>query len=191
MTESKSEIRKRILTLRDNMSEADRKRGNLLLTERILGHQWFYRCESFLCFSSFGSEIATEELIKEAIRMKKHVFLPRVEINDSRMKMEFFRITSFEELSCGYRGIREPSGLSEKYLYSPFEAEKTLMLMPGVVFDKYRNRIGYGKGFYDRYLADKEVLQLHTIAVGYRCQLVDIELPTQGNDIRPYQVICV
>ena len=60
--------------------------------------------------------------------------------------------------------------------------------MPGVAFDKQRNRIGYGKGFYDRYLADKEKLQLRTIAIGFQCQLVEAAL-SDRNDIKPYQVI--
>ena len=58
------------------------------------------------------------------------------------------------------------------------------------VFDKMRNRIGYGKGFYDRFLADKENLQLRAIGVGFACQLVE-ELPSEAWDIKPYQVICV
>lgn len=190
MAESKSEIRKRILALRDGMSSFDRERGTLLLTERILGHQWFYRCEDFLCFVNFGSEIGTEELIEEALRQGKHVFAPKVEQKLSESVMEFYRISSSEELVSGYRGIREPSGQTERYFYSPERAEKTLMLMPGTVFDSYRNRLGYGKGFYDKYLADKEVLQLHTVAVGFRCQLVE-KLPVEETDIKPYQVICV
>jgi 5-formyltetrahydrofolate cyclo-ligase len=104
--------------------------------------------------------------------------------------MEFYRINSLEELQAGYRGILEPSGETEKFLFRPGNADKTLMLMPGVAFDSYRNRIGYGKGFYDRYLADKEELQLHTIGIGFSCQLVD-EIPAQEGDIKPYQVICV
>ncbi len=104
--------------------------------------------------------------------------------------MRFFRVRRLEELKEGYKGILEPSESCEEYIYSEAEAPNTLMLMPGAAFDSYRNRIGYGKGFYDRFLADKEALQLRTIAVGYRCQLVD-EIPADHGDIRPYQVICV
>jgi len=62
------------------------------------------------------------------------------------------------------------------------------MLMPGVAFDGMRNRIGYGKGFYDRYLFDKPALQLRTIAIGFKCQKVEA-IPANDNDIKPYQVI--
>jgi 5-formyltetrahydrofolate cyclo-ligase len=210
MSETKGEIRKRILALRDGMSREERERGTLLLTDRILGHQWFYRCEDFLCFVSYGSEIGTRELILEALRIGKRVYVPKViksresvklsknatEEQPSQMVpadapyMEFYRITSLEDLQEGYRGILEPDGETERFLYRSECAHRTLMLMPGVAFDKYRNRIGYGKGFYDRYLADKEDLQLCTIGVGYSCQLVE-EIQAQEGDIKPYQVICV
>ncbi len=64
------------------------------------------------------------------------------------------------------------------------------MLMPGVAFDKYRNRIGYGKGFYDKYLQDKKELSIRTIAIGHQCQMVE-EIPVMDNDIKPGQIICV
>lgn len=180
----KKQIRQRVLAARDSMSEQERARASLLLADRIIGHQWFYRAEKLLCFVSFGSEIDTGEIIEEALRKGKKVFVPRVEGE----QMEFYRIMALEELQEGYRGIPEPDGISERYEYQPGEGEQTLMLMPGVAFDKLRHRIGYGKGFYDRYLADKEELQVHTIAIGFQCQLVE-EIPSEEQDICPYQVI--
>lgn len=182
----KREIRRRVMALRDSMPMEDRRRASILLTERILGHQWFYRAENLLCFASFGSEADTSGIIREALRKGKKVYLPKIEKNGR--DMEFYRITSLEALSEGYRGIREPSGDTERYVCPKREAENTLMIMPGVAFDPYRRRLGYGKGFYDRYLADQEALQHHTIAVGYVCQMVE-ELPQEENDIRPYQIM--
>lgn len=189
MTESKHEIRKCVLALREQLSDEERERGELLLTERILGHQWFYGSEDFLCFVSYGSEIGTHSLIEEAFRLGKRVYAPKVESGEEPV-MEFYRISSLDELETGYKGIPEPSGKTEKYVYFAERAEKTLLLMPGAAFDRYHNRLGYGKGFYDRYLAGKEALQLRSIAVGFKCQLVE-ELPAEKTDIKPYQVICV
>lgn len=192
---SKREIRNAVLKIRNDLSVEERRRAALLLTERILGHQWFYRSDYFLCFVSYGSEISTEELLKEALRAGKKVYVPKVIIREEgeqgeSTEMEFYRIFGLDELKKGYKGIPEPLGNSEKYTCSEAEAERTLMLMPGAAFDRYRNRLGYGKGFYDRFLADKEALQLRTIAVGYGCQVVE-QLPVSDTDIRPYQVICV
>lgn len=184
--ETKAQIRRRILNLRNGLNESERHRAAVSLTERILGHQWYYLSENILLYAGYGSEISTVELLEESLKGGKKVYLPKVE----GMNMTFYRIYSEQDLTEGYKGIPEPSGETEKYLYREETAGKTLMLMPGVAFDGYRNRIGYGKGFYDRFLADKPGLQLRTIAVGYRCQLVE-EIPAEEKDIRPYQVICV
>ena len=106
-----------------------------------------------------------------------------------KREMFFCRLTDLSELSAGYKGIPEPSKNSEKYRYDPLEAERTLMLMPGVAFDPFHNRLGYGRGFYDKFLAGKDALQLRTIAVGFRCQMVE-RIPEREGDIRTYQIIC-
>ena len=196
---NKQQNRKQVLAMRDNLSQEERERGAVLLTERICGHQWFYRSDIILAFVSYKSEIDTRQIIEEALRLGKQVYVPRVEQADleqaccgeTQSELVFYRIKSMTELSTGYKGIPEPAAIeNERYLYDPEEAEQSLMLMPGAVFDKMRNRIGYGKGFYDRFLADKENLQLRTIGVGFACQLVE-ELPSEAWDIKPYQVICV
>lgn len=194
MEMNKQEIRKAVLQARDGLSRMERERGNILLTERILGHQWFYGSSELLCFVSFGSEIDTSEILQEAFRREKRVYVPKVIQGTQVPEMRFYRIASLEELQEGYRGIREPEGISEEYSYGgDFEtegADSVLMLMPGVAFDRFRGRLGYGRGFYDRFLQDKPQLQQRTIGVGYRCQLVE-ELPVSEYDVKPYQVICV
>lgn len=187
--QKRKEIRLKALKARDALSASERRKGSLLMTERILGHQWFYRSDIFLCFASYGSEIDTYELINEAIRKGKRVFLPKVIDASEKPEMLFFRSTDLSELSAGYKGIPEPSEIAEKYVFNAVEAEHTLMLMPGVAFDAFRNRLGYGKGFYDGFLTGKNALQLRTIAVGFQCQMVE-RIPERDGDIRPYQVIC-
>ena len=206
----KKALRKAVLAVRDALSGEERRKGALLLTERILGHQWFYGAEELLCFVSYGSEIDTGEIIREALRAGKKVYVPKVlqggkeasqhkEEEHSMEKenfmeeehfMEFFRIQDLNRLKAGYRGILEPAGDSERYICTAERAECTLVLMPGAAFDSLRNRIGYGGGFYDRYLAGREALQLRTVAVGFRCQMVE-EIPAESTDIKPCQVICV
>lgn len=192
MAESnKSEIRSHVLARRKELDEQSRKKAAVLLTERLLGHQWYYRSDILLGFASYGTEIDTTEILTDALRRGKQVYLPKVEGTD----MVFYRITDMGDLQKGYRGIPEPKGDTEVFDYAEYiehteGAEKILMLMPGVAFDKRRHRIGYGKGFYDRYLDGKEALQLRTIAVGFQCQMVE-EIPAEEQDIKPYQVICV
>ena len=160
------------------------------MTERILGHQWFYRSDIFLCYASYGSEIDTYELINEAICRKKLVFLPKVTRVSEKPEICFYRVADLSELSPGYKGIPEPADNTREYVYDPADSERTLLLMPGVAFDRFRNRLGYGKGYYDGFLAKKDALCQRTIAVGFKCQLLE-EIPPRTGDIRPYQVICV
>ncbi|MBO4290933.1 MAG: 5-formyltetrahydrofolate cyclo-ligase [Lachnospiraceae bacterium] len=184
--ERKKMLRKELLARRDALTDADRVRAEILITERLLGHQWFYGSDVLLAFASYGSEISTAMLIEEALRKGKKVYLPKVEGSE----IVFYRYEEPEDLTEGYKGIREPSGRTQRYCYLPEETGKTLLLMPGVGFDLYRNRLGYGKGFYDRFLKDKEELQIRSIGIGHACQLAD-EIPAGEADLKPYQVICV
>ena len=181
----KRELRKALLRRRDALSEAEQVRAEILITERILGHQWFYGSSQILCFASHGSEIRTGQILEEAVRKGKKVYLPRVEGE----KMQFYLYDPSRMVS-GYKGILEPSGETERYEYSGQGDEKTLLIMPGVGFDPYRNRIGYGKGFYDRFLQDKPELLIRSIAIGHKCQMVE-ELPCGEYDQKPYQIIVV
>lgn len=184
---TKGEIRKEVLALRNRLDLQQRKRASLKVADRIIGHQWFYQAENLLIFVSYGSEIDTSEIITEALKKGKKVYVPKVEGD----YMEFYRIFSLEDLTIGYKGIPEPDICVEKYHEEERlkTGERVLMVMPGVAFDALRNRIGYGKGFYDKYLEDKKELQIYSIGIGFACQMVE-EIPAMENDIKPYQVIC-
>lgn len=182
----KKALRRSVLQLRDALSEDEQTKASFLITERILGHQWYYLSDVVLGFAGYGSEITTDDILTEALRSGKALYLPKVEGDE----MHFYRIRDLSELQIGYKGIREPKGDSERYVYEADTAVRTLMLMPGVAFDCFKNRMGYGKGFYDRFLADKAELQLRTIGIGHKCQMVE-EVPCDEFDIKPYQVICV
>ena len=173
--EVKKKLRREVLARRAALTEPERERGNLLITERILGHQWYYLSDTILGFVSYGSEICTTEILENALQDGKRVYVPKVE----GQEMRFYRIQSLE-----------PEGNTESYEYASEEAANCLLLMPGSVFDPLGNRMGYGGGFYDRYLADREALRLRSIAVGFRCQQVE-SVPVEETDVKPYQVILV
>ncbi len=180
---SKEKLRRLALKRRGQMDEETRKRASLLMTERLVGHQWFYLADELLIFASFGTEIETWEVIEEALRKKKAVYLPKV----CGKEMRFYRIFQKLDLRPGYRGIPEPDPSAPEYVYNK-DCQSTLLVMPGVAFDPFGNRIGYGGGFYDRFLADKPSLQQKSIAVGFRCQMVE-RIPQTPWDMKPCQVL--
>uniref|UniRef100_UPI004055BB14 5-formyltetrahydrofolate cyclo-ligase n=1 Tax=Acetatifactor sp. TaxID=1872090 RepID=UPI004055BB14 len=183
---SKAQLRRIVLERRNALREKERMAASMVLTERILGHQWYYLSENVLGFVPYGSEIDIREILEDALQKGKRLYLPKV-MGD---EMQFYKVSSLKELKEGYKGIWEPVGDTEAYVYTEQNAQCSLMLMPGVAFDSLGNRIGYGKGFYDRYLQTKEALQIRTIAVGFQCQMVDV-IPAQELDVKPYQIIVV
>lgn len=186
MMETKKEIRRRILSARDQIPSEDRKRLSEKIKEQMLLCPAYCEAEVILAYVSYRSEVDTIELIKQAVADGKRVFAPKVHGDD----MEFWQIDSMEDLQSGYQGISEPE---ETLSFSAYQKvhrdDKILMWMPGAVFDVQRHRIGYGKGFYDRYLeslgkdADIEG-KLTTIALAYHCQVL-AQIPNEPHDYRP------
>lgn len=184
--EEKRKIRKEILLKRGALPIEQRKLADMVIADRIIGHQWFYRADILLGFVNYDSEISTQEILLEALKKGKKLFLPKIEGED----MFFYLISSLDELIEGYKGILEPKGDTERFSYSLYKDSRILILMPGVAFDIYGYRMGYGKGFYDRFLEDKEILRTYSIGIGYKCQQVE-KLPVDEYDIKPYQIILV
>ena len=188
----KGRIRRTVLARRDALSDGAQRRASCLITERMLGHQWFYRARILLCYVSYGSELDTHELIREALRLGKQVYVPRVFPGH---RMDFFQIDSLKELQPGFHGIPEPPESCRAYespnphLRNSGDRQE-LMLMPGVAYDPYGHRLGYGGGYYDRYLAAHPRFLTCSIGIGHSCQLVE-ELPAEETDCKPYQVILV
>ena len=98
--------------------------------------------------------------------------------------MEFYPVSSMNSLSEGAFGILEPS--AKDVSASENAAGKSLMLLPGVAFDKAGNRIGYGRGYYDRYLAGCPGIS--KIALAFEFQITD-RIPAEHTDIKADLII--
>lgn len=183
---TKEMIRAEVLQKRKELSPDRRFRSEILITDRIIGHQWYYSATDILVYKSYGSEVSTDEIIQDALNHEKRVYLPKV-LSPENGTMEFYRFTKDTLLTKGYGGILEPPA-ENPFIYTEEKAKNTLMIMPGVALDRKRNRIGYGKGFYDRYLQEKEAL--HTIAIGFDCQMSG-DIKEEPGDVKPKQVICL
>ena len=126
-------------------------------------------------------ETETSDLIRQAWADGKKTAVPKV-IGET---MKFFYITSLEnDLEEGYFGIRE--NYEKNPADEAADREGSLMLMPGVAFDEARHRIGYGGGFYDRYLEAHPGLR--TAALAFEFQ-VKAEVPFEKFDILPGRIV--
>ena len=118
--------------------------------------------------TSLDNYIGQQHLVGEdAVLRKKKVFFPKSNDNGT---MEFYQVVSIKQLESGYKGIKEPV-VNERYLYRFERSEDTLVIVPGVAFDANGYRVGYGKGFYDRFLEQEP--NHPTLALCYDFQVVE------------------
>ena len=181
---TKEEARKQMRRMRRDMTPQERSRQNESIRRQILADPVWKEVSWFYPFVSYGTEVDTTELIREVLAhpvqgRRINVAVPRVNGKD----MEFYQIRSMEELCPGYQGILEPA------LHCPMvEAKEGLMLLPGLAFDRKGHRVGYGGGYYDRYLAKYRMEKLHRYAVAYDFQIVD-NIESEAHDIAPDRII--
>lgn len=230
ITQQKRIIRKQVLAVRDSISAGDRKQYNAAIRRRVLTQSVYGEAQVILAYVSYRSEVDTTALIERALADGKYVFAPKVSGDD----MEFWRITAMEDLKEGYRGIPEPAEsvsfpawlvrqcIPEAVCGDVHETEnsagaesmsgcgkgicRVMMWMPGAVFDQARHRIGYGGGYYDRYLQRLTYMRekdhggsmdtgrkqpsmfLTTVALAYSCQVL-AQIPYEAHDIIPDMLI--
>ncbi len=178
---TKDKIRREKLLIRDELTGDEISAKSRVIFEKVTELDEYRNADNLLIYASMRSEVITDELILDALSLGKRVFCPKV--TDKRNgKMLFVEITSLEELEAGYFGIREP-GITEGYKEPYMDPEKTLIILPGAAFDKDRNRVGYGGGFYDRYLMAHRGCR--TVAISFECQMTDDAIENQEFDLRP------
>ncbi len=182
----KSDIRKYILSRRDSIHEEIRKDKDREIKERLLVLSEFKASHKILLYASFRSEVDTFDLLKYCIAHGKAVVLPRVDKQDGELKL--YEIKDTEELVKGYFGIPEPDVSEDRRMNVE---HMDLILVPGVAFDEKCNRLGYGKGFYDKLLSrvkgqGSKVKGL--IALAYEEQIVE-SIPSESHDIRMDKII--
>lgn len=149
--EQKKRLRRETLAKRDILSLQERQLLDGAVRSRIQDQAWFLNNRMLIAFVSFGSEVDTIGILESALSLGQAVYVPKV----LGQEMEFFRITGLHELKRSRFGIPEPDEKAAPLLTGEKLAESAAyarMLVPGVAFDLQGNRIGYGKGFYDKYL---------------------------------------
>ena len=181
---SKQALRSRYLGYRNSLSTRERKEKSARIWELLKKEAVFQKAQIVLVYMDYRSEVMTTELVEELLAAgEKRVFAPKVDGMDIR----YYEVESMDDLTDGYQGIREPSETEEKIFTEEMSRElDCLILVPGVVFDRERGRMGYGKGFYDRYLA--AFPSLTSAALAFECQIAR-KVPVEEHDKRPDMII--
>lgn len=154
------------------MSKAEREKKSALICEKLWKLPEYQDADRLLVYVSYGAEVSTHELIRRALTENRKVYCPRVEGD----KITFYRIFSFSDLRPGYRGIPEPEAGRERFEVNASGChDRTVIIVPGTAFDPDGHRIGYGGGYYDRFLGEfPGSSRPFCVGLGFDCQLTKI-----------------
>lgn len=159
---TKAQIRERKKTERSRMTATQCRNRSRIICETIEKEPWYQKTKNLLLYVSVNNEVSLEQLMETAWKDRKSVFLPRV----CGTNMEFYRVNGKEELEMGSFHIMEPVKSCPAYKPVP----EAVMVVPGVAFSFSGARIGYGKGYYDRYL-NQYPGKIYLIGAAYEMQL--------------------
>ena len=169
-------LRKQKMQERDSLSAEALQALSDIITRKVVRLKEYKASEKILCYVSCRSEVKTLNLIESALKAGKTVGVPKVYDN----KMQFYKIDSLFDLESGYFGILEPKNniTKEENVLNP---DSSLIIVPGLAFDTSLNRIGYGKGFYDRYFSENESASFIKCGIAFELQLCE-KIEADAND---------
>ena len=172
----KAELRKKILQEMKALSQEQKQAMDQVLTERFLQHPFYQEAKTIATYLSFPHEFQTQELIEQALKDGKKVLIPKTY---PKGRMEFV-VYHPQQLAKTSFGLLEPKGDLE--VVDPSQID--LIHVPGLAFTREGYRIGYGGGYYDRYL---EHFAGHTMSTIYPCQVQ--EFNSEDHDIAVQEVL--
>lgn len=148
----KAELRRRLIDIRNSIPAAKREEKSRKIKEAVLAMPEIREADTVFVYVSFGSEVSTRDLIEELLSMGKHVGVPLC--NTDTHTMSVIEITDFTQLKEGHYGIPEPDRklIDDGVLREITKEEISIAVIPAAAFDSDGYRMGYGGGYYDRFL---------------------------------------
>lgn len=174
--ESKRQLRTAAKRKRDALSEAEITRWSGEICKILEEQPTFRNAVAIFFYYPLGSEVNLLPLAQKALDLGKQVAFPRVKGSD----MEFYLVSDLKRFAEGAFHVMEPLGSEAA------SSEHALVLVPGLAFDVRGSRMGYGKGYYDRYFANYPGCQ--KIGICYQMQMVE-DVPYGKHDIFMDEVI--
>ena len=181
----KHKLKDGIFKKRKSLSKREIDEKSAAMREKLFSLNEFKDAKNIMFYVSFNNEVDTIETIKELLKNKgenkKNIIVPYVEKNNPILQLS--KLNGFDDLEPKTFGILEPKDGKIK----KFDVKKVdLVLVPGIVFDENGHRIGYGYGYYDRFLR-KLNKNKTKIGLCYDFQLVD-KIPEEKHDV-PMDII--
>jgi 5-formyltetrahydrofolate cyclo-ligase len=176
-TESeKREARFKFLEMRDRTEPVMMSAYSAVIAASVRKLAAYVKAKTVMFYLSYGSEVITDAMIQHAFEDGKEVVVPAIE-NPGDGEMLGIRITRLEDSYNSVYGIRQPEITGEDIVN---KSEIDLVFVPAIAFDRHGYRIGYGKGYFDRYLAGLD--QKKAVGLAYESQITD-KLPIAEFDL--------
>jgi 5-formyltetrahydrofolate cyclo-ligase len=161
-----------MLNTRNSSSIEEIQRMSEIIQTRVMNMHEFMNAKTVAAYYPIGSEVNTLNILSTVLSSKKHLTLPRVEHTGS---ISFAEVNDLDkDLEPGKYKIKEPKH------HCPKMHEMDLVLVPGIAWDEHGHRLGYGKGYYDRYLAS---ITATSIGLAFDFQVLE-NIPHENNDLR-------
>lgn len=178
---NKSIIRKDILSLRNKLKKEEKNKSDEIIFDLLVKSSMYKKANKIYIYISYNNEVDTNRIIKYSLNNNKIIYVPKINLQNKTMKA--VRIHNFSELIVNKYGILEPSIVDKNNIGLDFD----LIIMPGVAFDKDGNRIGYGGGYYDKYISHLSK-DINKVALAYSFQLVN-NIEAEEHDIKVNYII--
>jgi 5-formyltetrahydrofolate cyclo-ligase len=173
----KQHLRKQFLELRSSLSESEYEEKCSSIEKDILSNPLFIKADTIMTYIDFRGEVRTRKIIDYCLKNNKRVVIPVCLPKTKTLMLS--ELKDFDQdLKSGHFGVLEP----REDKIRPVEASGiSLILVPGAVFDKTGYRIGYGAGYYDKFLSGPGK-GIATIGLAFQCQIID-SVPKDAYDI--------
>ncbi|MGN0242675.1 MAG: 5-formyltetrahydrofolate cyclo-ligase [Lachnospiraceae bacterium] len=172
MREEKAKLRRRMIQQRYNLTSQQVYEDSNKIQEQVRVLLERKQPDLLLLYADYNQEVNTKKLFEYALTHHITAAYPRVEGEE----MNFYPIIRWEEMAEGYRGILEPTGDAHV-----IPTKRSVVIVPGTAFDRGGNRMGYGGGYYDKYLARYQMM--YRIGIAYDFQIVE-RVPVEPTDCR-------
>lgn len=155
----KTELRNQYIEKRKAIPAEKKKAADSAICRKLASTVSFRFADTVMLYAALPSEIDLTELVQTALSQGKRVAFPRCV--PGAPLMNFHLIEDISTLQKGSFSIMEPP--ADSPVWVPTDADKAICIIPGVLFDPAGHRVGYGKGYYDRYFSDKNVQRIGVV----------------------------
>jgi 5-formyltetrahydrofolate cyclo-ligase len=171
LSAQKAELRAKLKQIRASIPAEIRADQSQAIQQKLASLEEIQTAHSIFLFISYGNEVHTHDLLKYFLKQGKTLAVPKILPEKTMIAVQF---SQWEDLIPGELGILTPSG------NTPYSGDFDVVITPGLGFTLQGHRIGYGRGYYDKWFASHNAR--NKIAIAFEAQLVD-ELPTDETDV--------